>query len=505
MFGIFKFFKEKPEEPKTVKKQKIRSFKAAQTTRFTNWLYSSFTKINQDMKHDLKTMVTRCRDLSKNNEIFRSHLNNFEKSIIGNKGFKLQSLVKDEAGTLIEIINNELENAWYEYGKRSNGYITKDGQMGDLDLDALILRTLLIDGEVFIRIDRDAKNPFGLSFEIIDGLCIDTEKNQIETEFQNAIVCGVEVDRNCQPVKYYFKRGNTDNYGVGVTEEIPAAEIIHIYKKEFVGQVRGFPELCASLDSLKQLDDYAIAELFAAKVAACNNVFYERNGNTAGDWLEQQKQDAEDPGKFIQEMSPGEASIVPQGYTVKSVSPTHPNTNFGGFCKAIVRRIASAVGVSYNRLAHDYESVNYSSLREASIDEAKTYITLQRFLVDNWKSIQYELFVKSYLANTQTKLKPSKYKEYLNYQFICRRDGLFDAAKEIVSVERKLKLGLSNPIIELESMGMDVEEVLDGWKRWQEMLDKRGLQFNADNPLPLDVMQQVMNENDDEENVNNNI
>ena len=93
----------------------------------------------------------------------------------------------------------------------------------------------------------------------------------------------------------------------------------------------------------------------------------------------------------------------------------------------------------------------------------------------------------------------------MNYQFICRRDGLFDAAKEIVSVERKLKLGLSNPIIELESMGMDVEEVLDGWKRWQEMLDKRGLQFNADNPLPLDVMQQVMNENDDEENVNNNI
>lgn len=143
-------------------------------------------------------------------------------------------------------------------------------------------------------------------------------------------------------------------------------------------------------------------------------------------------------------------------------------------------------------------------MREASIDEGKTYTTLQRFLVDNWKSIQYELFVKSYLANTNTRLKPSKFKEYLNYQFICRRDGLFDAAKEIVSVERKLKLGLSNPIIELESMGMDVEEVLDGWKRWQEMLDKRGLQFNADNPLPLDVMEKVLNENN-QENVNNDI
>lgn len=302
-------------------------------------------------------------------------------------------------------------------------------------------------------------------------------------------------------MKYYFREGDTDNYQTGRIEEISAAEIIHIYKHEFVGQVRGFPELCASIDSLKQLDDYAIAELFAAKVAACNNIFYERTGTTAGDWMEEGESGEE--GKFISELSPGEASIVPKGYTVKSVSPTHPNTNFGGFCKAIVRRIASACGVSYNRLAHDYESVNYSSLREASIDESKTYTTLQRFLLDNWKQIEYEMFVKSYLTNTNTKLKPSNYKDYINYQFICRRDGLFDAAKEIVSVERKLKLGLSNPIIELESMGMDVDEVLDGWQRWNELLKQRGLSFNTENPLPLDVMQQVVNEDDESVNIGN--
>ena len=90
----------------------------------------------------------------------------------------------------------------------------------------------------------------------------------------------------------------------------------------------------------------------------------------------------------------------------------------------------------------------------------------------------------------------------MNYQFICRRDGLFDAAKEIISIERKLKLGLSNPIIELESMGMDVEEVLDGWKRWEEMLKQRGLEFNQNEPLPIDVMEHL-DEGNDEESVNN--
>jgi hypothetical protein len=35
----------------------------------------------------------------------------------------------------------------------------------------------------------------------------------------------------------------------------------------------------------------------------------------------------------------------------------------------------------------DYESVNYSSLREAHIAESLTFVTTQRFLLDNWKSI----------------------------------------------------------------------------------------------------------------------
>jgi hypothetical protein len=58
-------------------------------------------------------------------------------------------------------------------------------------LDILILRTLIIDGEVFIRVDKNAKNEYGISFEIIDSLTVDTMKNQLATPTQNAIVMGV--------------------------------------------------------------------------------------------------------------------------------------------------------------------------------------------------------------------------------------------------------------------------------------------------------------------------
>lgn len=75
-------------------KKASRSFKGASRSRFTSWLMSSFSPINRDLKSDLQTLIIRSRDLAKNNEIFRSHLHNMQKSIIGNQGFRLQSLIK---------------------------------------------------------------------------------------------------------------------------------------------------------------------------------------------------------------------------------------------------------------------------------------------------------------------------------------------------------------------------------------------------------------------------
>lgn len=473
-----------------------RSFKSARSNRFMQWLHSSFSPVNKELKSDLKQLIVRSRDLAKNNEIFRSHLNNMEKSIIGRQGFRLQSLIKTIDGKLDEQLNQEVQRVWFDFGKRVNGYIEKSGTQGDIDLDILILRTLIIDGEVFIRIDKNAKNEYGISFQILDSLTIDTMKNQLATPTQNAIVMGVQIDKYNRPIQYWIRDNNGENYNTGELYTVPADEIIHIYKQEFVGQTRGFGDIVASIDSLKQLDDFAIAELIAAKISACQGIFYERTGDTAGDFMDQSNQAVEeDEGSFLQQIQPGMASIVPQGYSVKSVTPTHPNTNFAGFVKAIVRRIASACGISYNRLSHDYESVNYSSLRQAALDEAKTYATLQRFIIDNWKNVEYELFLRSYIINfPQTKLMPVRFKDYLDYHFISRKDAMFDEAKQIIAVERRLAMGLSNPIIELEARGYDPQEILEGWKIWSMLCQKHGIHFEYGVKTPLDIVAQINEE-----------
>ena len=102
-------------------------------------------------------------------------------------------------------------------------------------------------------------------------------------------------------MKYYLRPGNTIVYQAGKEEVVPASEMIHIFRKEFPEQVRGFPDLNAVLNGLKQLEDLDTAELFASKIAACLGLFYERNGQTpTGDFLGND----EDEGTFAQEIAP---------------------------------------------------------------------------------------------------------------------------------------------------------------------------------------------------------
>lgn len=76
---IFDIFKKK----KTPKKTYSRSIKNSQVSRLTDWLFASFNTVNKDLKGGLIQLIKRTRGLAMNNEIFRSHLNNLEKSIIG--------------------------------------------------------------------------------------------------------------------------------------------------------------------------------------------------------------------------------------------------------------------------------------------------------------------------------------------------------------------------------------------------------------------------------------
>jgi capsid protein len=107
------------------------------------------------------------------------------------------------------------------------------------------------------------------------------------------------------------------------------------------------------------LHGYREAELVAARVAASKMGFI-----TSPDGDGYTEDDLEDTHAPVMSAELGSFEQLPTGMDIKLFDPTHPTSAFSDFHKAVLRGIASGLGVSYASLASDLENVNYSSIRQ---------------------------------------------------------------------------------------------------------------------------------------------
>nr|DAQ92359.1 MAG TPA: portal protein [Bacteriophage sp.] len=386
-----------------------------------------------------------------------------------------------------------MKNYGWNINRDQDGHVTVDQQQSGRDLDILILRTLIVDGEVFVKKIIDSKSKFGVRYEVLDTLDIDFMYNVHDTGNGEKIVMGIKLDKTNKPLSYFVRTSNTDYYQTGERIEVSASEIIHIYRKFFPGQVRGFTPLSATILNINQLDGYKEAEIVAARLNACNQAFYVKDGSNT-DILD----DADDTGTIATEYSPGTIRFAPEGYTLQQLQNNHPSGNFGTFCKNVMRSIANSLGTSYNKTTSDYESVNYSSLREAALEDRSSWEEFQTFLIDNWKDLQYQEFLKYVLLNELTALPFSRYEKFLKHKFYGRTWDWVDPLKDLNAIKVKLELRLSDPITETEKLGYDVDEVLNRWQLWENKLKERNLSITTEEYVQF--LDDPDNDNDQEEN-----
>ena len=457
-----------------------RRFDAAKQTRLIHWTLG-MARINGQLKQDYPTMVRRARDLAQNNDFVTGYLENLERNVIGPDGFRLQSLVRDASGAPDQARQTQIRELWEFYQGEEFNFVSSDALQGGREFDVLVLNTLVIDGEVFIWRRPDPASPFGIRYEVIDSLDVDYLYNVERTEDGGRIVMGVRIDARNRPVSYFVRESRSDFYQTGTRFELPASEVLHLFRKRFPGQVRGITRLAAAVLNIAQLDEYKEAEIIAAKLQSANCIIYEKTG--VSDDL---GGSANAAGDVMWDVAPGQAGLAPEGYTAKQITPNHPNSNFGAFFKAVLRGISNSVGLSYNKAAGDYESVNYSSLREASLEDRETYKTMQRFLIAKWKNPQFADFLRYSLLSGMLPGGFAELPRLLRHKFNPRRFSWVDPEKELKAKQIEFSLRLTDPLTEIEESGRDPVEVLDNWAIYAKMCADRGLStgFGTDSAPP---------------------
>jgi lambda family phage portal protein len=126
---------------------------------------------------------------------------------------------------------------------------------------------------------------------------------------------GVEFDKDGRRVAYHLF---TEHPGGGVTwrlpqtRRIPAADVLHVYRVDRPGQVRGVPWCAPVMMTLWDLHDFEDAELVRQKIAACFAVFL-KGATPETNLAQQQGAHHTRSGTLIDRLEPGLIQRLPAG------------------------------------------------------------------------------------------------------------------------------------------------------------------------------------------------
>lgn len=444
---------------------------------------------DRDIYASLKVVRDRSRWLAYNNDYVRRFLSMCETHIVGPDGFGLQVRAKFPDGTLDEVGNTAVENAFWRWARRGSCEVT--GRLSLRDVQRIAVRSISRDGECLIRKVYGAavgnREMFGL--QVIDIDRLDHEKN-FKLPNGNVIRMGVEVNALGRPVAYWLRTRHPGEdgpqiYDRSVEERVPAEDVYYLGVTERPEQTRCLPWLVSSILRLKHLGAYEEAAVVAANIGAAKMGFFTKDDGDPASLAD--GTDAE--GEYVQEATPGHFGVLPAGTKFEAFNPDYPHAQFGTFIKASLRGLASGLNVSYNSLANDLEGVNYSSLRAGVLEERDAWMGLQAWLIEAFlEPLFADWLAMALAAQTVTTergqpITMDKLSKFNIPQWQGRRWQWVDPSKDVEANIAAINAGLKSRREVIAEQGRDINEVWADLAREKEEAARLGIEIAAD-PKP---------------------
>lgn len=367
-----------PGKLRNIARSVTRMFTAGQSDRLTmNW---GSTPLTADVVVNRwqRTLVARSREQAANNDHAKAFVRMCRQNIVGPNGVMLQSQVKDAKGKLDKSVNEAIEAEFSLWSHRKNCDIT--GQESWRSIQTSCAASGATDGEFLVRLVYGADaGPWGFGLQMLDTtrLPVDYDVSRWNGT-TNFIRAGIEYTRFGRPVAYHLTAlDEIDSmYTTGGRHyiRVPAGEIIHGFRKEMVGQKRGIPWMATALFRLRNLNGYEDAAIINARIGASKMGFVEFAPGYGPQY------DDDNPPEV--DIEPGTMGILPEGASLAKWDPQSPGADLGIMTKHMLRSIAAGLGVPYNELAADLEGVNFSSIRQGTLDSREHWKELQEWLIE---------------------------------------------------------------------------------------------------------------------------
>ncbi len=334
-----------------------RHYEAAQGGRRTdNWKRVS-RDANAAAGPALSILRNHARDLDRNTPFAKRG-----KIVIGNHGvgWGIRAKPTDTVGKRAKRNASTVFNAWAE-----STACDFDGLHNLYGLQRLWLETIAVSGEVLIRRRRRPITeglPIPLQLQTLEADYIDTNKDGFISASGGKVILGVEFDPAGKRVAYWLFDDHPGSTGLrstratGFSQRVPAEDLIHLYRVDRPGQVRGVTWYAPVIVTLKDYDEFRDARLLRQKIAACFAGIVTDSG--AGSPLVGKK-DSADP--LIEGIEPGMMAHFPAGKTVSFTDP--PSVEDASFNEDVLSAAAMGLGVTVEDLTGNYRGMPFSAAR----------------------------------------------------------------------------------------------------------------------------------------------
>jgi lambda family phage portal protein len=302
----------------------------------------NLSAIESNSPHVRRTLRNRARYEIANNSYARGITLTLANDVVGT-GPRLQMLSQNfEANRIIET----------EFANWAN----------EINL-AEKLRTMrlarLADGESFGILISNENLPGQVKLDLRIVEAEQVTAPSIKLERQLKYHDGIEFDDYGNPVTYDVLKQHPGDRLFMITEEyepIAAEKVLHFFRMDRPGQIRGIPDITPALPLFAQLRRFTLAVLAAAETAADFAGILYTDAPAGGEALEAE------PFETI-ELEKRMLLTVPGGWKMAQMHAEQPATTYAEFKKELLNEIARCLNMPFNVAAGNSSGYNYASGR----------------------------------------------------------------------------------------------------------------------------------------------
>jgi lambda family phage portal protein len=492
--------------PGPQERQKLAAYQAAERRgmELADWM-ASRGSADADLLPEREELAAKARDMARNEGWVSGGLQKLLDTAVG-AGWTLSALPDWRALGLDREWASEaartIEALWRDYAEDPGFYCDAERQGGAGSLIGRAFRQVLEMGEAIATLvwEPDRGGTFATTLQLIDPDRLSNPYGRLDSDMLRA---GVERDVYGAAEAYWFQTRHPYEYVSWQSEPIRwtrvprelewgRPQVIHYFdpSRARPGQTRGASHLAPALKRMRMLMRYDEAELQAALINAIYVAAVESpydpemvqqglGGNEMsayqqmrGEFHEESRLKLANGARF--------AHLFP-GEKMNFLTASRPVSAFADFERAVLRNLATGLGLSYEQLTMDWSGTNYSSGRMALLEVWRFIAARAKLFGSGFVGPWYAAWLEEVFDRGLIDLPPGAPDFYEARTAYCRAKwrlpprGWVDPVKEAQAAGERIKNRLSTLEDEAAEQGKDWEDVADQLAREDARLKELGL------------------------------